>query len=87
MSVAIEFKGEHPLTVEGLTLEGFRRPLGGEVASLTVSVDPDELLPDWLSVPPLGIGCTVAFNKEWVMDGVLQSVRVTSQGIAVRIEG
>lgn len=87
MSVAIEFKGDHPLTVEGLTLDGFHRPLGGEVASLTVSVAPDALMPDWLATPPLGIGCTVSFNKEWVMEGVLQSVRVTSQGIDVRIEG
>lgn len=87
MSVAIEFKGDHPLTVDGLTLEGFRRPLGGEVASLTVSVDPDELMPEWLASPPLGLACTVLYNESAVMEGALHSVRVTSQGIDLRIEG
>lgn len=87
MSITVEFPGDHPLTVTGHTLEGYHRPLGGEAASLTVTVDHTEFVPDGLAQPPLGAVCDVCYGVTAVLTGVLNSVRVTDKSVALRIEG
>ena len=85
--ITLEFGGDHPLTIPCLTLDGYHRPLGGESASLTLTVAPAALLTGWLAQPPLGMGCTVRYDQEVVMDGALHGVRVNSKGVELRVEG
>ena len=85
--IALELAGDHPLTIPCQALEGYHRPLGGDSASLTVTVAHHDLLPVWLANPPLGIACAVRFDGALALEGVLQSVRVTSQSVGFRIEG
>lgn len=87
MSIAIAFSGDHPITVAGVTLDGFRRPLGGESASLTVTVSHAALAAEWLDEPPLGIGVEVRLDGAPIMSGTLFGVSVTSARVALRIEG
>lgn len=87
MSIHVEFPGDHPLIITGQTLEGYHRPLGGEAASLTVTADHDQLMPDWLAQPPLGAVCVARYAGVEVLTGVLNSVRVTAKNVALRVEG
>lgn len=85
--IAVTFSGDHPLTVAAAELSGYHRPLGGESANLTVTVEHDALFADWLACPPLGIGCEVAYDGSSIMSGTLYGVRVDSRKIELRIEG
>lgn len=87
MSIAVTFGGDHPLTVSGIELSGYHRPLGGEVANLTVTAPHDAFFDDWLACPPLGIACSVAYGGETIMNGYLYGVRVDSAKVELRIEG
>ena len=85
--IALELGGDHPFSIPGQTLEGYHRPLGGESASLTVTVAYADLLPAWLANPPLGLACAVRFDDELVLEGVFHHVRVDSKSVSVRVEG
>lgn len=85
--IAVEFAGDHPVAVAGLSLDGYRRPLDGEVASLTVRAAFDAFGPGWLESPPLGRSCSVRFDGAWVMDGALYGVKVSADGVDLRVEG
>jgi len=85
--VAVRFGGDHPLTVVGYEMSGYHRPLGGEVANLTVRLDPDRFFPEWLAVPPLGLDCAVRYAGTELMAGYLYGVRVTAEAVELRIEG
>lgn len=87
MSVAVSFGGDHPLTVAGIELSGYHRPIGGEVANLTVTAEHDEFFADWLACPPLGVACEVVYGAETIMSGYLYGVRVDSAKVELRIEG
>lgn len=85
--IALDLGGEHPFSIPCQALEGYHRPLGGESASLTVTVAHADLLPAWLADPPLGLACAVRFDDDLVLEGVLHNVRVESSGVSVRVEG
>lgn len=87
MSVELAFGGDFPYTIEGLALDGFHRPLGGEVANLTVTAAHQAVDADWLAVPPLGAECTVAYDGAEVMTGVLYGVEVTAEAVRLQVEG
>ncbi|HAO34053.1 MAG TPA: hypothetical protein DCQ84_14025 [Candidatus Competibacteraceae bacterium] len=85
--IAVEFGGDHPIIVIGLSLDGYHRPLGGEVASLTVRAAFEQFEPGWLEAPPLGLACSVLFDGEPLMDGALYGVKASAVGVELRIEG
>lgn len=85
--IALHLAGEHPLIVRCETLEGFRRPLNGASASLTLTAKHTAFIADWLANPPLGLGCSVSYDDEAVMDGTLYGVRVTDKAVEMRVEG
>lgn len=87
MSVSVTFGGDHPQTVSGIELSSYHRPLGGEIANLTVTAEHDQFFEDWLACPPLGIDCAVTYDGETVLDGYLYGVRVDSKSVELRIEG
>ena len=86
-AIAVRFGGEHPLTVTGYEMSGYHRPLGGEVANLTVRLEPTEFFPEWLAVPPFGLSCTVSYAGVELMAGYLYGVRVTAEAVELRVEG
>ena len=86
-AIAVRFGGDHPLTVYGYEMSGYHRPLGGEVANLTVRLDREEFFPDWLAVPPLGLSCAVSYAGVELMAGYLYGVRVTAEAVELRVEG
>lgn len=80
--------GPQPLEIQGRALQGYHRPLGGEVASLTMTVaDPAQLFSDWLQAPPLGSACRIDYDGVPIMTGYLYAMRATAAGIELRIEG
>ena len=79
--------GPQPLAIQGRALHGYHRPLGGEVASLTLIVARAHLFPGWLQAPPLGQACRVEYAGRWLMSGYLYAVRVTATAVELRIEG
>lgn len=85
--IAVEFAGDHPVTIECAALEGYHRPLGGEVASLTVRAPFGQFLPAWLESPPLGLACSVSVDDGWLMDGALYGVKTSTNNVELRIEG
>lgn len=85
--IAVEFAGDHPITVAVLSLDGYHRPLGGEVASLTVRAAFEQFEPGWLESPPLGLACSVSVDGEWLMDGALYGFKAAAGGVELRIEG
>lgn len=85
--ITLHLAGEHPLLIPCETLEGFRRPLNGASASLTVTAQQDAFFADWLANPPLGLACTVAYDDEVVMEGTLYGVRVSEKAVELRVEG
>lgn len=85
--VTLEFPGDHPITLMGQQLSGYPRPLSGEAASLTITVDHAEVWPEWLSNPPLGAACTVRYGDDAILDGVLSGVRVNAESINVQVAG
>lgn len=87
MSVTVTFGGDLPFTLPARELRGYHRPLGGEVANLTITADHVEFFEDWLACPPLGVACSVAYGAEAIMDGYLYGVRVDSAGVELRVEG
>lgn len=85
--IALELGGDHPLTIPCQSLEGYHRPLGGESASLTVTVVHADLLPAWLASPPLGLACAVRFDEALVLEGVLHQIQINSKSVSLRVEG
>lgn len=79
--------GPQPLSFQCQTIQGFHRPLGGEVASLTLTVARSQLFPEWLEAPPLGQAARIEYNGAWLMSGYLYAVSITSTAIELRIEG
>lgn len=86
-AVTLEFPGDHPLLITGQQLSGYHRPLSGEAASLTITVDHAEIWPEWLSNPPLGARCTVRYGDDVILDGVLSGMRVNAESINVMVAG
>lgn len=86
-AIAVRFGGDHPLTVHGYELSGYHRPLGGEVANLTVRCDWTEFFPEWLAEPPLGLTCAVSYDGAELMTGYLYGVRVTAEAVELQVEG
>lgn len=87
MSVVASFGGDHPLSVTAIEMSGYHRPLGGEVANLTITADRAEFFDDWLACPPLGVACDVTYGGLAIMSGVLYGVRVDAGKVELRIEG
>lgn len=85
--IAVALGGDNPIAVPGIELSGYHRPLGGEVANLTVTVAHDEFFEDWLACPPLGVACNVAHGAEPLIEGYLFGLRVDSGKVELRIEG
>jgi hypothetical protein len=87
MSVTVTFGGDHPFTVNGIELSGYHRPLGGELANLSVAAKHADFFERWLACPPLGIECAVAYGGDPIMNGYLYGVRADSAKVELRIEG
>lgn len=85
--ISVEFAGDHPVGIECDSLDGYHRPLGGEVASLAARAPFSRFLPEWLESPPLGLACTVSFDGETVMEGALYGVKAGADGVELRVEG
>lgn len=87
MSLVLTVATDPPQTWLGTALAGLHRPLNGEAANLTITLDlgPDER-DDWRD-PPLGAPATVAWDGVEVMAGVLTGVTWTAAEITVRVEG
>lgn len=86
-TVLLALGGSHPIDIEGIAIQGYHRPLGGEVASLVMIVAYEQVFPDWIQAPPLGLTCRVEYDGVLVMTGYLYVVRATSTAIELRIEG
>lgn len=86
MSIAIDFDGDHPLTLTGITLSNYQRPLSGETANLTVTVAFAEFFAGWLATPPLGAACSVRYDDETLLEGSLYGVKVTANAVELSIE-
>lgn len=87
MDIVVRLGGAHPLDIAGYALTGYHRPLSGETANLTVTVQHDQFLPEWLAAPPLGLDCAVEVDGEEIMAGVLYGVRVTAETVELKVEG
>lgn len=87
MRITVKLASDHPLDIAGYALTGYHRPLSGETANLTITVQHDQFLPEWLSSPPLGLDCTVDADDEEIMAGVLYGVRVTAETVELKVEG
>ena len=87
MSLLLTVATDPPQSYPGTALAGLHRPLNGEVANLTITLDlgPDER-DDWRD-PPLGATASVAWDGVEVMAGVLTGVTWTAAEITVRVEG
>lgn len=87
MSLILTVSTDPPQSYPGTALAGLHRPLNGEAANLTITLDlgPDER-DDWRD-PPLGATATVAWDGVEVMAGVLTGVTWTAAEITVRVEG
>ena len=86
-AVTLLFPGDHPLIITGQHLSGYHRPLSGEAASLTMTVDHAELWPEWLENPPLGAPCLARYCEYVVLDGVLTGLRVNPKGVELKVAG
>ena len=86
MSISIDFDGDHPLTLTGITLSNYQRPLSGETANLTVTVAFAEFFAGWLATPPLGSACSVSYGDETLLEGSLYGVKVTANTVELSIE-
>jgi hypothetical protein len=87
MSLTLTIATDPPQTWAGTALAGLHRPLNGEAANLTVTLDIGlNQRDDWRD-PPLGAAATVAWNGIEVMTGVLTGVTWTAAEITVRVEG
>lgn len=87
MSVTVSFGGEHPLSVTAIEMSGYHRPLGGEVANLTIVADRSEFFAEWLACPPLGVTCDVTYGGLAIMSGYLYGVRFDAGKVELRVEG
>lgn len=87
MSVVLSFQGDLPFDVTGIRLDGYHRPLNGEVANLTVVAARESFNEGWLQCPPLGLACRLSFDGEALFDGALFGVRVSGKTVELRIEG
>lgn len=85
--LSLTLAGDQPLMLPVQKVQGYHRPLNGAVASLTATVDPTALFPDWLAAPPLGQAGRVEHHGRPVMTGVLYAVRATATAVELRIEG
>ena len=86
MSITIDFGGDHPLTITGIALSNYQRPLSGETANLTVTVAFAEFFAGWLATPPLGSACSVSYGDETLLEGSLYGVKVTANTVELSIE-
>ncbi len=86
-AVFLAISGSQPLDIQGIAIQGYHRPLGGEAASLVMTVAHEQVFPDWLQAPPLGLACRVEYDGVLVMTGYLYAARATSVAIELRIEG
>ncbi len=86
MNLTLEFGGDHPLSVNAVSADGFHRPLEGEAASVTVTVAHAALMPGWLDSPPLGLACEVVADGETVLAGVLHGARVWAGAVELMVE-
>lgn len=69
------------------SVSGFHRPLNGEAASLTVTLDRDpDTDADWFA-PALGAEATVYLDGDALINGVLARVQLDRTTITVGIEG
>lgn len=87
MAITVAVAGAHPLAIAGILLEGYHRPLNGEVANLTVTIAHADLYASWLQAPPLGAACAVSDDDELLLSGVLYGVDVTASAVRLRVEG
>ncbi len=69
------------------SVSGFHRPLNGEAASLTVTMDRDAATDaDWFA-PPLGAPVTVILDSDALISGVLARVQIDRTTLTLGIEG
>lgn len=68
-------------------VSGYHRPLNGEAANLTVTLDRDpDTDPDWF-LPPLGAQAAVLLDGEALLTGVLTGVTLDRTTTQLRLEG
>jgi hypothetical protein len=76
-----------PVDVAARELSGYRRPLDGEAANLTLILDlPVAARADW-TVPPLGVPVSVYADGSLLLEGTLAWVKWTMTDISVGVEG
>lgn len=85
--IGLVLDGDPPLRIPGVALQGYHRPLNGEVASLTATVDRAALFPDWLQAPLLGCACRVEYDGQLLIAGALYAVRASATALELRVEG
>ncbi len=87
MGLSIYLASDPPQSYPGTALAGLHRPLNGEAANLTITLDlgPNQW-DDWRD-PPLGVSATARWDGVDVMAGVLTGVTWTADEITVRVEG
>lgn len=68
-------------------VSGYHRPLNGEAANLTVTLDrATDTDPDWF-IPPLGAQATVLLDGAVLLTGVLTGVALDRTTTQLRLEG
>ena len=86
MKIILSVLSDHPLTIACYKINGFFRPLFGELANVTVVCSYVSVLAEWLESPPLGTTCTVFVDDKAILTGVLYDVSLASNYIELRIE-
>ena len=86
MKIILSVLSDHPLNITCYKINGFFRPLFGELANVTVVCSHVAVLKEWLEYPPLGTTCTVFVDDKDILTGVLYDVSLASNYIELRIE-
>lgn len=87
MALLVRVFGPAPSMWRALDMSGFRRPLNGEAANLTLTLDLSAAdRADWQD-PPLGTPTRVSSEAGVLLDGVVSSVKWTAAAVVIGVEG
>lgn len=76
-----------PCEARAIALAGAHRPLNGEVAHLTLTLDVTTEERAYWQIPPLGAPVRVFVDHTILLDGALAQVTWTAAQIVITIEG
>lgn len=68
-------------------LSGYHRPLNGEAANLTITLDRSPALDLDFTVPPLAARARIGLDGDELLDGVLTRVHMDRTTITLGVEG